>query len=367
MIKAGLLADDAVLQRFQNEAEAVALLDHPGIVPVYEVGDHEGQRYFSMKLVEGNNLAEELASFQDNPRAAATLLAETAEAVYHAHMRGILHHAILKPANSHSRHAEGHPHVTGFPAWPSGSRGCRDRRRAAHVLGTPAYMSPEQANARRGSITTATDVYGLGASSCPMLTGKAPFGGDSVIDTLDAVRTRPPESPRTLNANTPRDLETICLKCLEKDPRRRYASAHELAADLNNWLESRPITARRVGAAERAWLLFKRKPVVAVLAASVVLATVIGTAAVIAVQAKANAETCESTNTSCYDTAARRRSEDPRGPGDRRREEVPRRRRQRARAEEFWWPKTWRLLKEPLAFFHPSRPPQADRDTRPDR
>ena len=110
------------------------------------------------------------------------------------------------------------------------------------------------------SITTATDVYGLGAVLYALLTGKAPFGGDSVIETLDAVRTRPPEPPRKLNAHVPRDLETICLKCLEKDPRRRYASAHALADDLNHWLDSRPITARRVGAAERAWLWCKRKP-----------------------------------------------------------------------------------------------------------
>ena len=149
-------------------------------------------------------------------------------------------------------------------------------------------MSPEQAAGRRGAITTATDVYGLGAILYALLTGKAPFGGDSVVETLDAVRTRPPEPPTKLNARVPRDLETICLKCLEKDPRRRYASAQALADDLHAWLDSRPIAARRVAAPERAWLWCKRKPAVAALAAAVLLAVVGGTTAVIAVQAKAN-------------------------------------------------------------------------------
>ena len=273
MIKAGVLAGDAELQRFQNEAEAVALLDHAGIVPVYEVGEHDGQRYFSMKLVEGGNLADQLQRFKTNPRAAATLLAETAEAVHHAHMRGILHRD-LKPANI-LIDADGHPHVTDF-GLAKRVEGDVDMTQSGAILGTPAYMSPEQASGRRGTITTATDIYGLGAILYALLTGQAPFAGESVIETLDAVRTRPPESPTKLDAHIPLDLETICLKCLEKDPRRRYASAHELAADLNNWLDSRPIAARRVGAAERAWLWCKRKPAIAALAASVVLAAGLG-------------------------------------------------------------------------------------------
>ena len=215
-----MLADEAELRRFQNEAEAVALLDHAGIVPVYEVGEHEGQKYFSMKLIEGGNLAEQLAAFVDNPRAAATLLAEAAEAVHHAHMRGILHRD-LKPANI-LLDADGHPHVTDFGL---AKRVEADVELTASgvILGTPAYMSPEQATGHRGTITTATDVYGLGAILYALLAGKAPFGGESVIQTLDAVRSRPPEPPSRVNAKVPRDLETICLKCLEKDPRRRYA------------------------------------------------------------------------------------------------------------------------------------------------
>jgi serine/threonine protein kinase len=285
MIKAGVLADEAELQRFQNEAEAVALLDHAGIVPVYEVGEHEGQRYFSMKLVEGGNLGEQIEKFKDDPRASATLLAETAEAVHHAHMRGILHRD-LKPANI-LVDPEGRPHVTDF-GLARRVEGASEMTQSGAILGTPAYMSPEQATGRRASITTATDVYGLGAIFYALLTGKAPFGGDSVMDTLDAVRNRPPDSPRKFNTDVPPDLETICLKCLEKDPRRRYASAHALADDLNNWLNSRPISARPVGAAERIWLWCKRKPAVAALAASVVLAALVGTASVIAVQTRAN-------------------------------------------------------------------------------
>jgi tetratricopeptide (TPR) repeat protein/tRNA A-37 threonylcarbamoyl transferase component Bud32 len=285
MIRAGVLAEAAELQRFQNEAEAVALLDHPGIVPVHEIGEHDGQRYFSMKLVEGGNLAEKVGSFKENPRGAASLVAETAEAVHHAHMRGILHRD-LKPANI-LIDAEDHPHVTDF-GLAKRVEGNVEMTQSGAILGTPAYMSPEQASGRRGSITTATDVHGLGAILYALLTGKAPFSGDSVIDTIDAVRNRPPEPPNKLNARVPRDLETICLKCLEKDPRRRYASAHQLAEDLSNWLHSRPITARRVRTAERAWLWCKRRPAVAALTAAVVLAAVTGTAAVIAVQTKAN-------------------------------------------------------------------------------
>jgi len=287
MIKAGVLADDAELRRFQNEAEAVALLDHAGIVPVYEVGEREGQKYFSMKLVEGGNLAEQLAWFKDNPRAAATLLAETAEAVHHAHMRGILHRD-LKPANI-LIDAEGHPHVTDF-GLAKLIEADVELTASGAVMGTPSYMSPEQAAGRRGTITTATDVYGLGAILYALSTGKAPFGGESLVDTLQAVKEQPPEPPRNLNPNVPRDLETICLKCLAKDPRRRYTSAQALADDLRSWLDSRPISARRVGPAERAWLWCKRKPAVAALAAAVMVAVVGGTAGIFVVQARANAK-----------------------------------------------------------------------------
>jgi hypothetical protein len=196
-------------------------------------------------------------------------------------MRGILHRD-LKPANILIDTA-GRPHVTDFGL---AKRVVADIEltQSGAILGTPAYMSPEQAAGHRGTITTATDVYGLGAIFYALLTGNAPFGGDSVIETIDAVRNNPPNPLMKLNGRVPLDLETICLKCLEKDPRRRYTSAQALADDLRSWLDNRPISARRVGAAERAWLWCRRKPAVAALTAAVLLAVVIG----IAVQVQAN-------------------------------------------------------------------------------
>ncbi len=287
MIKAGVLASDDELRRFHNEAEAVALLDHPGIIPIHEVGEHDGQRYFSMKLVAGGSLAERLANYKDDPKAAAAVLAEVAEAVHHAHMRGILHRD-LKPANI-LVDDQGHAHVTDF-GLARKVEGDSELTASGAILGTPSYMAPEQASGRRGSITTATDVYGLGSVLYALLTGRAPFVGDGVVDTLTMVKQQLPEPPRKVNAEVPRDLEVICLKCLEKDPRRRYASAQAMADDLRAWLESRPIVARRVGIPTRFRLWCRRRPAVAALAAAVVVALVGGTAAVIVVQAKANAE-----------------------------------------------------------------------------
>ena len=238
MIRAGVLAGDDELRRFQNEAEAIALLDHPGIVPVYEIGEHDGQKYFSMKLVRGGSLAELLATYKDDPKAVASLIVEAADAVHHAHMRGILHRD-LKPANI-LIDAEGHSHITDF-GLAKRVEADAEMTASGAVLGTPAYMAPEQATGRRGAITTATDVHGLGSVLYAVLTGQAPFAGDSVIDTLAKVKEQPPMAPRKVNARVPRDLEVICLKCLEKDPRRRYTSAQALADDLRAWLESRPI------------------------------------------------------------------------------------------------------------------------------
>ena len=215
MIRAGVLADDVELRRFQNEAEAVAQLDHPGIVPVYEVGEHQGQRYFSMKLITGGSLGGRLDAYKDDPRAAAALLAEVAEAVQHAHARGILHRD-LKPANI-LLDERGKPHVTDFGLAKKLEESIELTQSGA-VMGTPAYMSPEQSLGRRAAVTTASDVYGLGAVLYAVLTGRAPFQGDSVIDTLQAVRERPADPPSRLNRKVPRDLEVICLKCLEKEP-----------------------------------------------------------------------------------------------------------------------------------------------------
>ncbi len=198
-------------------------------------------------------------------------MAEVAEAVHHAHMRGILHRD-LKPANI-LLDADDHPQVTDF-GLAKRVEGDAELTQSGAILGTPAYMAPEQAEGRRGTITTATDVHGLGAILYALLTGQAPFAGESVVDTLQKVRDQPPDAPRKLNPKLPTDLEVICLKCLEKDPRRRYAGAQAVADDLQAWLASRPIAARPVGPIERATLFLRRKPVLATayaLTAAVVL------------------------------------------------------------------------------------------------
>ena len=242
MIKATRFASADELRRFQNEAEAVARLDHPNIVPIFEIGQFEDQHYFSMKLVGGESLDKRLKDYAADFKGAARLVATAASAILHAHQRGILHRD-LKPANI-LLDSDGQPHVTDF-GLAKRVEGDSELTRSGAILGTPAYMAREQASGRRGSVTTSTDVYGLGAILYALLTGRAPFGGTTVMDTLEQVRERPPESPRKLNPRVPRDLDVICLKCLEKDPRRRYASADALAEDLRRWLAGEPIEAGR--------------------------------------------------------------------------------------------------------------------------
>jgi len=295
MIRSAALASGDDLRRFHNEAEAIATLDHPHIVPILEVGSHEGQSYFSMKLIDGPSLERKLTDYASDPKAAARLMTQAAQAVHHAHQRGILHRD-LKPANI-LLDAEGQPYVSDFGLAKRVEEDIEMTASGA-ILGTPAYMAPEQASARRGAVTTASDVYGLGAVLYALLTGRAPFRSDSVAETLEQVRQLPPVSPSRLNALTPRDLEIICLKCLEKDPRRRYASAEALAEDLWRWYRGEPIAARPVRAWERTVMWARRKPTIATLLGLLALVTSLGLGGVLwewraAVLARNNAQARE--------------------------------------------------------------------------
>jgi serine/threonine protein kinase len=271
------LALTAERQRFRREAEIAAHLDHPNIVPIHEVGECEGRLFFSMKLLEGGSLAKACRGMKRDhadQRASARLVAAIARAVHYAHQRGILHRD-LKPANILLERRDGDatvptPYVSdfGLARWVATDSGLTQ---SGAVLGTPGYMAPEQASGQPGMITTATDVYGLGAILYTLLTGRPPFHGANVLDTLVQARAGEPEAPGSVNRLLDRDVETICLKCLEKEPARRYISAEALADDLERWLDGQPIQARPLSSWERASRWCRRNPVAAGMAAALLL------------------------------------------------------------------------------------------------
>ncbi len=271
MILSGALAGEEDVRRFRREAEAAAGLDHPGIVPIFEVGEHQNQHYFSMAFIEGPSLAHEVAAGPLPPGRAAEIVWRIAEAVQFAHDRGVIHRD-LKPANV-LIDARGRPRVTDFGLAKT-VRQDSGLTATGQVMGTPSFMPPEQAAGK--PVGPPADVYSLGAILYQLLTGRPPFHAAGPMETLLQVMEREAVPPRQLNPSVPKDLETVALKCLEKIPTRRYASARSLADDLARWIEGRPVLARPVGRMGRAVRWCRRNPAMAALgatAASLLIAT----------------------------------------------------------------------------------------------
>jgi serine/threonine-protein kinase len=262
MLIAGAYAAEHERVRFQREAEAVAGLRHANIVQVYDVGDHAGWPYITMELLEGGSLAQELLGVPQPAHQAATLVSTLALAVEVAHQTGIVHRD-LKPANILLA-ADGTPKIADFGLARHFDEGPALTLSGARI-GTPSYMAPEQATGHVSAIGPAADVYALGAVLYESLTGRPPFRAETAAETERQVINEDPVPPARLNPKIPRDLETICLKCLHKDPQRRYSSAAALAEDLKRFGEGRPIQARPLGRGARLLRWVRRKPTEAAL------------------------------------------------------------------------------------------------------
>jgi serine/threonine-protein kinase len=272
MLMGGELASAAEMRRVRDEAKTAASLKHPNIVPIYEVGMHEEIAYFTMPLMEGGSLAEQLPRFQGRFQEAARLLETIARAVHHGHQRGILHRD-LKPANV-LLDAAGVPYVADFGlarALDPEAEG----KQTGLVEGTLSYMALEQAQPGGAPLTVAADVYSLGVILYELLTGQLPFEAESFDRLLALLREGKPLAPRAIHPRIPRDMEAICLQCLEKEPARRYGSAAELADDLRRFLEGRPVIARPAGLLERAWMWHLRHPLGAGLLATLLWALLV--------------------------------------------------------------------------------------------
>ncbi len=268
MILAGQFASDEDVKRFYTEAEAAAALEHPGIVPIFEIGQQNDQHFFSMGFVDGGSLADKIKEGPLPSKEAASYTKKVAEAIAYAHSKGVIHRD-LKPANILlDRKRE--PKVTDF-GLARRTESNSDLTRTGAVMGTPSYMPPEQAAGRTDQVGPLADVYSLGAILYCLLTGRPPFQASNPLDTLMQVMEREPVSVSTLNPATHRDLETICHKCLQKDPAKRYASAQELADDLGRWLSGEPIRARAVSSGERAWRWVKRHKAISAMCAATAL------------------------------------------------------------------------------------------------
>jgi serine/threonine-protein kinase len=274
MVLAGAHASSKRLARFEIEAQAVAHLQHPNIVQIYEIGSHEGLPYFSLEYLDGGNLADKIAGMPQPPREAAQTVEVLARAMAYAHQNGIIHRD-LKPVNVLLT-KDGQPKITDFGL----AKRLEEKSSQTHsgdILGTPCYVAPEQASGNIKAMGPLVDVYALGAILYELLTGRPPFLGSTILETLEQVRSQEPVPPSHLQPRLPVDLETICLKCLEKDPPKRYASAEVLAEDLRRFLVGEPILARPVGSLERLWRWCKRNPRVASLSAAVLALLVLVT------------------------------------------------------------------------------------------
>jgi serine/threonine protein kinase len=266
MILSGDLAGTHERLRFRSEAEVIARLQHPNIVQIFEIGEDSDRPFFSMEFVEGTSLSKSIAATPQPPREAARIVQTLAAAIQSAHSKNIIHRDI-KPANILIA-VDGTPKITDFGL----AKSLEEHSGQTHsgtILGTPSYMSPEQAEGRVLDITPRSDIYSLGAVLYELLTGRAPFKAGSVLDTLQQVKTMEPVAPIQFAPTVPRDLETICLKCLQKDPARRYESAQALADDLGRFLAGEPILARPVSVPERLWRWCRRNPRIAVLSGSI--------------------------------------------------------------------------------------------------
>jgi serine/threonine protein kinase len=284
MINAGEFASPMLVQRFHREAEAAANLNHPNIVPIYETGELRGQHFFSMQLVEGSGLDRNIgesgfhrsggqtdarSSLRARQEDIARIVAKVARAVDYAHQHGVLHRD-LKPSNI-LLDAAGEPHLTDFGVAKVLGHDASNLTASGAIMGTPSYMAPEQAAGDSKRITTAGDIYSLGAVLYTMLTGSPPFRAETPVETLRQVVEQEPRHPSTLREGIDSDLATIAMKCLEKESGRRYATAAFLADDLERWIKGEPILARPVLTSERFWRWCRRNPKAAILTGSLSL------------------------------------------------------------------------------------------------